>query len=292
MAAVLWSVGFPLADILLQSWGSVALVLVRQVLSVSLLLILWVVLEGWSAVVRCSWWKGIKIGAVAFGLGAILLMLGQKYSDAVTPAIAAAMMPIAGIAIEVFLDRRKIYWNLIVGLLLVVSGGYLATGVSLSGSEFGLGALLCIVAIILFAWGTRATARELGHLSAIGRSTITLVGGMIFIIVVFIFLSALGYQTTEIGKLDIESIGMLVIFSLVSMAIAQYLWIMGSAHLGVFLASFHLNAVPFFVMVIVVLFLHEPWSWLRAFGAGLVLAGVLVSQSSFFRPRQLEVVSV
>lgn len=45
------------------------------------------------------------------------------------------------------------------------------------------------------------------------------------------------------------------------------------------LASFHMNAVPFYVMVIVVLSLGRDWDWMQAIGAALVAVGVLVSQS-------------
>ena len=48
----------------------------------------------------------MTVGGIGFGFGAILLLVSQKMSDPVTPAIVAAMMPIAGAAIEVVLDKR------------------------------------------------------------------------------------------------------------------------------------------------------------------------------------------
>lgn len=43
-------------------------------------------------------------------------------------------------------------------------------------------------------------------------------------------------------------------------------------------------AVPFYVMVIVVLFLDEPWNWWQAAGAALVATGVMLAQSVARQP--------
>jgi drug/metabolite transporter (DMT)-like permease len=63
-----------------------------------------------------------------------------------------------------------------------------------------------------------------------------------------------------------------------SLALAQFMWIRGAAGLGILLASLHMNAVPFYVMVIVVLFLGESWNWWQAAGAAVVAVGVLLAQ--------------
>jgi drug/metabolite transporter (DMT)-like permease len=72
----------------------------------------------------------------------------------------------------------------------------------------------------------------------------------------------------------------MVLFSAVgSAALAQSLWIRGAAGLGILLASFHMNAVPFYVMVVMVMFLGASWNWWQAGGAALVGIGVWVAQS-------------
>ena len=63
------------------------------------------------------------------------------------------------------------------------------------------------------------------------------------------------------------------------MAFAQTLWMFGAGKLGIFIASFHMNAVPFYVMVSVVLIFGAPWSWMQALGALLVGVGVIISQT-------------
>jgi drug/metabolite transporter (DMT)-like permease len=85
---------------------------------------------------------------------------------------------------------------------------------------------------------------------------------------------------TTIGLLDTNHVGLLVFTSVASLALAQFMWIRGAAGLGILLASLHMNAVPFYVMVIVVLFLGESWNWWQAAGAALVAVGVLLAQSA------------
>lgn len=66
--------------------------------------------------------------------------------------------------------------------------------------------------------------------------------------------------------------------SIASLAFAQLLWIWG-AGLGISLASFHMNAVLFYVMVmvIVVILLDGEWRWMQAVGAALVAMVVIIS---------------
>ena len=93
----------------------------------------------------------VRIGFIGWGLGAILLLLGQKLSDPVTPTICAAMMPIFGAIVEVIFDNRKMKLNLIIGICLAIFGGYLATGVNLSEGTFNLGTIICLISVMLFA---------------------------------------------------------------------------------------------------------------------------------------------
>ena len=90
---------------------------------------------------------------------------------------------------------------------------------------------------------------------------------------------ALGLSGTEVGSVAPLHLGLLVFSSIASAALAQSLWIHGAAGLGILLASFHMNAVPFYVMVVVVLFLDGGWDWWQAGGAALVAVGVWVAQS-------------
>ena len=89
----------------------------------------------------------------------------------------------------------------------------------------------------------------------------------------------LGFGETEIGNMDSNNIMLLLIFSLPAIAISQLLWILAVGKLGILMASLHMNAVPFYVMLIVVMFLGEPWGWDQAIGAIFVATGVFLAQA-------------
>ena len=285
-AMAFWAVGFPAGEILLETWGTVMLIIIRLMMSIVCLMLVWLYLDGFSAIHRAPWLRALLIGGSGFGLGAVLLLYGQKLSDPVTPAIAAAMMPIFGAVIEVVLDGRRLRINLVAGILLALSGGLLATGVNIFEAQFGLGALICLIAVCLFAWATRAATKNLQNLSPIGQTTTTLVGGLGFNLMVFVIIWIVGAGGIEVGSMGGNNLLHFLVFSIVSLAIAQFLWIWGAGKLGILLASFHMNAMPFYVMVFVALMFGENWNWSQAFGAALVAAGVLVAQ--FYRPKPVE----
>ena len=279
-AMVMWSMAFPIAEFLLTSWGTITLVLARQLIAVSILLFCWVWVDGWTKLRAADWRGGFWIGGLGFGFGSITFLVGQHMSDAVTPAIAAAMMPIFGALLEFRLDGRRAQPRLLVGIVLALLGGLLATGARLDEGNFGWGSLLCLLSVILFAWATRATNHRFHALSYVGQTTITLSGSLLAVTLIFIVFRLLDLPGTGIGLMDSQHLGLLAFTSIASLALAQFMWIRGAAGLGILLASLHVNAVPFYVMVIVVLFLDAQWNWWQAAGAVIVALGVLVAQSA------------
>ena len=277
-AMLLWATGFVALEYLLDDWGVLSLSSLRLVVSVVFLVLWWGWTEGWAKVFGASWQKGLIIGGFGWGVGSVLLLMGQKLSDPVTVTIVVAMMPIAGAATEIVFDNRRLSRRLIVGLILAVLGGYLATGAQLTQGNFGFGVALCLGAILLFAWVTRATTRQFETLSRTGQTTVTLCGGMLVTLVWYGISIVAGFGETHIGTIDTGDWLPLLIFLLPSSGIAQLLWIHGAGKLGILLASFHMNAVPFYVMVILVSLSLGQWHWLQAGAVALVALGVLVSQ--------------
>ncbi len=277
-AMLLWAVGFPATEVLLDSWGALSLLNIRMGISAVLLLLCWAYFDGFEAIVNANWPLALLVGGLGFGIGTILLMIGQKLSDPVTPAIAAAMMPIFGAMLEILFDGRKLRPLLVLGILLALGGGYLATGVKLEDSQFGLGALLCLLAIILFACATRANTKNFQDLSALGQSTVGIVGAFTTGILCYLIAISFGLGETGIGNHDVFHISLLLYVAIFSIAVAQSLWIWAVGGLGILVASFHMNAVPFYVMVTVVLLMGGEWNWWQAAGAGLVAVGVILAQ--------------
>lgn len=286
LSMALWAVAFPVADVLLQSWGSITLGLARQAIALVTLLLLWCCIDGVTEVVSAPWLRGMVIGGIGFGVGAPLLLYGQRLSDPVTPALAAAMMPVAGAMLEVLFDRRKMTAWLWGGMMLALAGGVLASGAKLQQASFGAGALLCLVSVVLFAWASREATTRCTGLSALGQSTVTMAGAAFVLSTCTIVARVFVLPGAAIGQLDATMFVLLLFSGAVSLGVSQYLWIWAVGKIGVFLASVHMNAVPFYVMVIAVLALGASWSWTQSAGVVLVGFGVLVTQLATARKRR------
>ncbi|MEJ1761038.1 EamA family transporter, partial [Escherichia coli] len=69
----------------------------------------------------------------------------------------------------------------------------------------------------------------------------------------------------------------LAIFGIGSMAVSQLLWIISVGRIGIGAASMHMNAVPFYTMLMVFA-LGGAWNWWQAAGAAIVVFGALIAQ--------------
>ena len=278
LAALSWSFGFPAGTVLMADWDLMSLMMLRLTPSMILLLIVWRLMEGPINLNRRLWGQGLTIGGIGFGFGSLLLLYGQHISNPVTPAIAAAMMPIMGAMLEVILDRRQLTPMLALGIMCAFIGGLMAAGVRLSGINIGGGFFWCLSAIVLYAWATRATNRQLRELSAMGQTTVTLAGAGIFAGVIWLVVLAGFSHQIRLGQVNGDTLMTIFAFSILSAAIAQPFWIAGARGLGVAVASFHLNAVPVYVMAIMVYAYGDGWDLMRLVGAGIVGVGVLLAQ--------------
>lgn len=273
----IWAASLPAAEPLIAALPPLPLTAMRMTLAAIALFPAWWIADGGRAVLRARWGRGLLIGALAFGGGAFLLVLGQLLSDPVTTAIVAASMPVVGIALEVALDGRRLTPALVAGLVLSLVGGLVA--LSRGGAPgLGLGALACLGSVIVFTLGSRLTVTAFPDLTPIGRTAITLVGAAVGTLL------AAGLQVAAGGTAgDWIGIGAsgwvaMLIYSVGGLGLSQVLWIRSVGSLGIGLAALHINAAPFYVMLI--LFgLGHPWNWMQALGAVIVGLGVLVAQN-------------
>jgi drug/metabolite transporter (DMT)-like permease len=279
LAAMAWSLGFPAGSVLMQSWDLLTLLVIRLLPSTIILLIYWRLTAGPLPLDRIIWKKGLIIGAIGFGFGTVLLLYGQHISNPVTPAIAAAMMPIMGAILEIVLDRRRLTIRLAMGITCALIGGLMAAGVRWHGYDIGVGFIWCLAAVMIYAWATRATTVNLKQLSSIGQTTVTLAGAGLFISMIWLIMAFIDPMQISIGTMTANSLLMLFAFSILSAAISQPLWIAGAGKLGVAIASFHLNAVPVYVMAIMVYGFDGQWDSMRLIGAVIVGLGVIIAQT-------------
>ena len=284
LSMFVWAAGLPAAEILIGKVPPLPLTAARMAMAAAVLLPLWLALEGAAPLRTAHWGKGIIIGGLTIGLGAFLLVIGQSMTGPVTVAIISASMPLIGITIEVILDGRKITPALIVGLILALIGGVMALGSGAASVNLGLGALFCFASVLTFTIGSRLTVTRFPDLSPLGRTTITLSGAAILTTVAALVHAGLGATGPDWSLIGWHEVGALAVFSIGGLAISQVLWIMSVGQLGIGLASLHINATPFYVMLI--LFgLGAAFSWPQALAAAVVGLGVLIAQGVFSQNR-------
>ncbi len=274
----IWSAGLPAGQPLVGMLPPLPLAAARLALAALALLPVWALAEGFGALARARWLRGFLIGGSTIGAASLFLVVGQRMTDPVTVAIISAAMPVIGIAIEVLLDGRRVTGGLALGLALSLAGGLVALDRSAGAPGLGLGALLCLGSTVTYTLGSRLTVTAFPELTSLGRTTVTMTGaGLAGLLATG--LSALGGGAmADWGQLGTIDWLRLLAFSVGSLGVSQVLWIMSVGKLGIGLAALHINAAPFYVMLITWA-LGSPWNWMQALGAAIVGLGVLAAQN-------------
>jgi drug/metabolite transporter (DMT)-like permease len=281
-STLVWAAGFPAAEVLLATWDPLALITARFLLAVLMLFPIWLWVVGPRRVMAARWGRGTFLGGLGFGGGAWLLLVAQNLTDPVTVTIIAAGIPVMSTLIEMLFEGRRLTFAFVLGLIATVAGGVVAAG-DVPTEGLGLGALAAIASCFLFSWGSWATVRELPDLTPLGRTTVTLAGGLIFTGAAFIASTALGFSVVPDVTFDNTTVTALGLYAFGALGLSQVLWIMAVSRIGVALASFHINLAPFLVMLLM-LGLGSAWSWPQAIGAAIVAVGVVLSQARFRLP--------
>lgn len=277
MASMLiWAAGLPAADHLIPLLLPEQLNAMRMTLAALSLLPVWALMEGPGALLRVNWLKGIAVGSL-IGLGAWFLVQGQARGGAVTAAVISATLPVVGIALEVALDGRRLTLGLVAGLLLSLVGGMMALDFGEGGLSLGIGALLCFGSVVSFALGSRLTVTAFPALSPIGRTALTIAGAAIVSLAAAGLQAASGTPLPDLSGWGLKEVSALLLFSVGSLGVSQLMWIMSVERLGIGLSSLHINAAPFYVMLILFA-LGAQWDWVQAGAALLVGVGVLLAQ--------------
>jgi len=276
-AIILFATGFPAADKLLETWGVITLIALRNLVALIIIISLIFVLEKNVVLRKLPWVKGFWIGGMGFGFGSLLLLIAQASTDATTAALAAAAMPIFAVGLEVALDGRRLSARFLLAALLVLFGGALAAGVSLRESSISLGFAIGLLASGIFAWGSRETVKSFPSLSPLTRTAVTTSGMFVFVAIPCLVAICFQYSWSAVGALDFSNVGLLIIYACLALGVSQIFWIKTVEEIGIGIASFHLNATPFYVMIIVYL-LGSDWDWMQVLGAAILTIGTLLAQ--------------
>jgi drug/metabolite transporter (DMT)-like permease len=274
---VVWAAGLPAADLIIPYMPPIALTAARTSLAALVLLPVWLALEGGKVVLGADWLRGAWVGFVTLGVASFFVIIALKFNDPVTVAIVTAIMPVAGILLECVADKRPFTRALAAGLVLSVAGGLIAVRGSEGQLDFGIGVLAALASVLCYTWGSRETVKALPDLSPLGRVTITVAGCAIVALIAAVGDGLIRGSWPDWSAIGLPEFAGLAIFGIGSMAISQLLWIISVGRIGIGAASMHMNAVPFYVMLMVFL-LGGPWNWWQTLGAGIVVFGALIAQ--------------
>lgn len=274
---LIWSISLPAANVVLAVIPPLPLTAARSVMAAAALVPFWWLMEGGRALRRADWLRGIVIGGATVGLGAFFLVLGQSLTSAVTVAVISAMMPVVGMTLEVIFDGRRVTGALLFGLGLCLVGGVIALGARVEGLGLGWGALICLLSVIAFTIGSRMTVTSFPGLSPLGRTTITLTGAAIATTIAAAIHAVLIGPATQWSLIGPREFAALLLFSVGGLSIGQVLFIMAVGSIGIGFSTMHINATPFYVMILMYM-MGSQWNWAQAAGAAVVGVGVLVAQ--------------
>jgi drug/metabolite transporter (DMT)-like permease len=274
---VVWAGGLPAGELITPHMPPLALTAGRALLAALVLLPIWWAVEGFRAATPGEWLRGSAIGFVALGLASVFVVIALVMTDSVTVAVVTATMPVVGIALEVALDGRPVTRALILGLVLSLVGGAIALSGVVGALDLGLGAAAAFASVLAYTWGSRATVKALPGLTPLGRCTVTVAGTAAIMTALALADGVIRGTWPDWGAIGLREFGGLAVFGIGSMAVSQLLWIVAVGRLGIGTASLHMNAVPFYVMLIVFLF-GGPWVWAQAIGAAIVVLGALIAQ--------------
>jgi drug/metabolite transporter (DMT)-like permease len=183
------------------------------------------------------------------------------------------------------LDGRKMSLALVLGLILSLLGGLLALDSGVAGMSLGWGAVLCFGSVATFAIGSRLTVTQFPAETALGRTAVTLTGAAIAASGVALVQTAMGGPGISFAGWGWTEILSILLFSIGALGISQVMWIMSVERLGIGLSALHINAAPFYVMLILFA-LGANWNWPQAGAAALVAFGVLIAQGLIPLPRK------
>jgi drug/metabolite transporter (DMT)-like permease len=277
ISMIIWASGLPAADLIIPHMPPVALTAGRATLAALVLLPIWWVLEGRGTVLGADWLTGAWVGFVTLGLASFFVIIALRFNDPVTVAIVTAVMPVCGILLECLADKRPFTRALAIGLVLSVAGGLVAVRGAEGEVDFGIGVLAALASVICYTWGSRETVRALPDLSPLGRSTVTVAGCAVVALVAAVADGMLRGNWPDWAAIGPSEFAGLVIFGIGSMAVSQLLWIISVGRIGIGAASMHMNAVPFYTMLMVFA-LGGAWNWWQTAGAAIVVFGALIAQ--------------
>ena len=277
LAMLLWSTSFPISEVLLMRWDALSLAVVR--LGGGALML---TLMGWGFRKRYRWtdWpvrSALVVGAVGIGIGTLALNLGIKYSNPINVSVIATTIPLFSVMLGVIKHEETLSLRIIVSIGLAICGGVLVSWSS-TQTQVGFrgGELLMLGAVILWTWYSRVAVTRLLVIPAYPRTVLTMLGGALCLIPVALVLEGSGWVDLSApwSRFDFVLILGLCVFGV---GLSMVCWMISAEKIGVTIAALHINALPFYVLLLGLMF-GGTLLMSQVTGAVLVATGAVLAQ--------------
>ncbi|CUS55348.1 Permease of the drug/metabolite transporter (DMT) superfamily [hydrothermal vent metagenome] len=277
LAMLLWSTSFPISEELLMRWDALSLAAVR--LGGGALML---TLMGWGIRKRYAWtnWpvrSALVVGAVGIGIGTLALNLGIKYSNPINVSVIATTIPLFSVMLGVIKHEETLSLKIMVSIGLAICGGVLVSWSSTqTQAGFQGGELLMLGAVILWTWYSRVAVTRLLVIPAYPRTVLTMLGGALCLIPVALVLEGSGWVDLSApwSGFDFVLIGGLCVFGV---GLSMVCWMISAEKIGVTIAALHINALPFYVLLLGLMF-GGTLLMSQVIGAVLVATGAVLAQ--------------
>lgn len=279
LSTVLWSSAFPATEFLLRGWDPLLLAVARLGGAATFILLLAVAIGRGRELRRLPLGTVFLLGGCGVAVSALLLVLGQTRTDAVTVGIISTTMPLIAALMAWAVDGRRPTGAVLAGIALAILGGIVATTEgTASGSGPRGGEILVLGSMVAWIWYSRTALSRLAGHGDLALGGLTFAAGAVVIAFVSVAFLVLGLAQPRM-TVDAPNLAAVLWMSVVAIGCSVPLWFTSARILGITITAIHTNLAPFYVMLMALAF-GGTISGRQVVGALLVAAGALLAQIS------------
>ncbi|MBM7117032.1 DMT family transporter [Archangium primigenium] len=276
LAVLIWGTNFTVVKESLASLPAEAFMALRFALAAVAMAGVLVALEGWKPLSRAVWFKVVGLSLVGHTLYQYCFVVGLAHTTAANSALLTSGTPVLTALFGAALGVDRLRRPVVLGLVLAVPGVVLivlARGPGLDASTRLGDALIlaCSVCWALYTVGLRWLGQEMSALRITALSMLVGAPGVVL----------LGLPSIRAMSLAQPSPGAwagLVYSALGPLVLAYFIWSRSVQVVGSSRTALYSSGTPVVAALTAWLVRGErPGAW-QVVGAGLVLAGVLVSR--------------
>jgi len=276
-AATIWGSFFPLISVLLRTWDPFANAAGRCVFGAGVLLVILLVRHGRAAFGGPLPWRRLLLlssgGLVVFNIGT---SLGVAHAGPVSAALVATVNPVCAAflawAMQGTVPRRSVF----VATAFAVTGGAIVALSKGGAAGFRGGEILILVATTAWLWYSIKVSTWMADRPQAQLMALTYGLAALMLLALLPLLGAAGVSTMAVDTSP-ESLGLMLLIAVSSVAMAVNLWLYGVRRLGVTVGAIYGNLVPVFAVLVAIPLGTAPRP-LEIAGGLVILAGVLIVQ--------------